>query len=119
MPRILAFTAGPQDWQSLLADPEKHWKSGFSARTLAHSWEAVDGFPEEVHASFAQCADPLLANLTPILAIPEFKVHLPGGTRASQNDVFCFGSIKCRTRVHHGRGQGQRVLRPHAGGLER
>jgi hypothetical protein len=30
----------------------------------------------------------LLAGLAPILAIPEFKVCLPGGNRASQNDIF-------------------------------
>lgn len=88
MPRILAFTSGPQDWQALLADPVKHWKSSYSARTLAHSWEAADGFPSEVGLSFSQSTEPLLANLTPLLAVPEFKVPLPGGVRASQNDIF-------------------------------
>lgn len=88
MPRILAFTSGPQDWQQLLADPIKHWKTGYSARTLAHSWEAGDGFPSEVAAAFAQSTEPLLSSVTPVLAVPEFKVPLPGGTRASQNDIF-------------------------------
>lgn len=88
MSRILAFTSGPKDWQALLADPVKHWKSGYSARTLAYNWEAVDGFPPEVAAPFAQNAEPLLANIKPVLAIPEFKVPLPGGVRASQNDIF-------------------------------
>ena len=88
MSRILAFTSVPEDWQKLLADPVKHWKSGFSAKTLAYSWEATGGFPEEVITSFAQCAEPLLENTTPILAVPEFKVPLPGGKRASQNDIF-------------------------------
>jgi len=91
MPRILSFTSGPQDWQSLLADPVKHWKTGYSARTLAHSWEAADGFPTEVAAPFVQSAEPLLAGVAPILAIPEFKVTLPGGARASQNDIFVLG----------------------------
>lgn len=54
MPCILVFTSGPQDWQALLADPEKHWKSGYSARTLAHSWEAAEGFPSEVSLPFSQ-----------------------------------------------------------------
>ena len=88
MSRILAFSSGPQDWQALLADPVKHWKTGFSARTLAHCWEAADGFPPEVGHPFSQCSEPLLANLTPLLAVPEFKVPLPGGERASQNDIF-------------------------------
>lgn len=88
MPRILAFSSGPQDWQALLADPVKQWKTGYSARTLAHSWEAADGFPCEVAASFAQSAEPLMANIIPLLAVPEFKVPLPGGVRSSQNDIF-------------------------------
>jgi hypothetical protein len=88
MTRTLAFTSGPQDWQALLANPVKHWKAGYSARTLAHSWEAVDGFPEEVAKPFADSTEPLLANITPLLAIPEFKVPLPGGERPSQNDIF-------------------------------
>ena len=88
MSRILSFTSGPQDWQALLADPMKHWRSGYSARTLAHSWEASEGFPAEVALSFARSTEPLLANLTPLLAVPEFKVPLPGGVRASQNDIF-------------------------------
>jgi hypothetical protein len=87
MPRILLFSSGPEDWQALLADPAKHWKVGYSARTLAHSWEAANGFPVEVGLPF-QTSEPPLANLTPLLAIPEFKVPLPGGVRASQNDIF-------------------------------
>ena len=87
MPRIL-LTSGPGDWKALLADPEKHWRSGYSASTLAHCWEASDGFPPEVSKALSQTTEPLLANLDPLLGVPEFKVHLPGGSRASQNDVF-------------------------------
>jgi len=32
MPRIL-LTSGPNDWRKLLADPEKHSRSGYSACT--------------------------------------------------------------------------------------
>ena len=88
MTRILSFTTGPNDWQPLLADPVKHWRSGYSACTLAHCWEASDGFPPEVSKVLTQTTEPLLANLEPLLAVPEFKVSLPGGSRASQNDVF-------------------------------
>lgn len=88
MPRILQFTSGPNDWQALLADPAKHWRSGFSAKTVAHCWEEADGLPREVRDAFAKSSDPLLNNLSPILAVPEFKVPLPGGDRSSQNDVF-------------------------------
>jgi hypothetical protein len=71
-----------------LADPGKQWKRGYSARTLAHCWEASDGFPPEVAQPFAESNEHLLAELTPILEVPEFKVSLPGGIRASQNDFF-------------------------------
>lgn len=88
MARILTFTTGAEDWQALLADPVKQWKTGYSARTLAHCWEAAEGFPPEIAVAFGQTHDPLLTNVTPLLAVPEFKVPLPGGTRASQNDIF-------------------------------
>jgi hypothetical protein len=86
--RILTFTSGPEDWQPLLADPVKHWRTGYSARTLAYCWEAVDGFPPEVAEALQQTDEALLGELTPVLAIPEFKVPLPGGVRPSQNDLF-------------------------------
>jgi hypothetical protein len=84
----LAFTSGPDNWKDLLADPVKHWQPGYSARTLAYCWEAADGFPPEVAQALSQSDSPLLADLTPVLAVPEFKVPLPGGVRASQNDIF-------------------------------
>jgi len=88
MSRLFAFTSGPEDWQALLADPVTQWKSGHSARTLAHSWETADAFPSEVSLAFAESAEPLLTGLTPLLAVPEFKVPLPGGVRAPQSDIF-------------------------------
>jgi uncharacterized protein DUF6946 len=88
MARILSFTSGPGDWQALLADPVKHWRLGYSARTLAHCWEASEGFPPEVLKALTQTTEPLLANIEPLLAVPEFKVRLPGGSQASQNDIF-------------------------------
>jgi len=86
--KILAFTSGPNDWQALLANPAKHWRSTYSARTSAYCWEAVDGFPPEVAQALSQSDSPLLAGITPVLAVPEFKVPLPGWARASQNDFF-------------------------------
>src|SRR5436309_2542925 len=74
MARILTFTTGPEDWRQFLADPQKHWRVGFSARTLAHCWEAADGFPEEVAAIFHGTDEPALTELEPLLAVPEFKV---------------------------------------------
>lgn len=83
MSKILIPSNGPQDWQQFLAKPDLHWKTGNSARTLAHSWEAPAGIPAEVavlmSAAFGQ---PEL-----LFAVPEHKTMLPGGTRESQSDV--------------------------------
>jgi len=59
-----------------------------SDSALAHCWEAADGFPPEISAILEIARDPLLSNLVPVLAVPEFKVALPGGERASQSDIF-------------------------------
>ncbi|MCM8611829.1 hypothetical protein [Accumulibacter sp.] len=88
MNEIFVFTKGPPSWQKLLAKPDLHWKVGRSARTLAHCWEAADGFPPEVFAAFESANHPLLAKTEPLIAIPECKVSLPGEARASQNDIF-------------------------------
>ncbi|MCB7128641.1 MAG: hypothetical protein J3T61_03785 [Candidatus Brocadiales bacterium] len=86
MTKIFTPSAGPGDWKGLLADPEKHWVRGRSARTLAHSWEDSSGFPPEVAKVLEQCTE--LRGVLPLLIFPEWKVPLPGGRRASQNDVW-------------------------------
>ena len=88
MARILNFTSGPDDWKAPLADPEKHWRTGYSARTLAHCWEAAEGLPKEVANAFEGTDEALLCDLRPLLTVPEFEVPLPGGIRASQTDLF-------------------------------
>jgi hypothetical protein len=77
-------------WRSLLADPVKHWKIGYSARTLAHCWEAVDGLPPEIAALFGERAELLIA-------IPEHKVSLGDAGRESQTDVFALVKSKNKT----------------------
>lgn len=74
-------TCGLQDWRDLLADPEKHWRAGYSAMAAAQSWEAANGLPPEMHHILGPGAELLLA-------IPEHKVALPGGARPSQCDIF-------------------------------
>jgi hypothetical protein len=88
MGAIFPFHSRPADWQALLANPAMQWRTGFSARTLAHCWAAADGFPPEVASALSAASAPLFAGLTPILGIPEFKVPLPVGDRASQNGIF-------------------------------
>jgi len=80
---IVVPTSGVKDWQSRLADPEKHWRTGFSAKALATCWEEAGGVPPEVSALLSAIGQPKL-----LLAIPEYDVPLPGGDRPSQNDVF-------------------------------
>jgi len=85
MSKIYKPTAGAADWQGFLADPKKQWRTGFSAKTLAHCWDAANGLPTEI----ASILRPLGDDLDLLLAIPEYKVALPGSARGeSQNDVF-------------------------------
>ncbi len=93
MNRFPGPTAGPDTWKQWLAKPEKHWKPGYSAWALAHAWEAAIGFPPEISALLA--TDPHLTGADLLLAIPEYKVDLPGGVRPSQNDLLCV----CRTNA--------------------
>lgn len=86
MSKILIPASGPEDWKQFLADPVKHWKSGYSARSLAHCWQEAGEMPQDVVSVLSQI--PSLSNLETIFAIPEHKVPLPGGSRASQNDVW-------------------------------
>ena len=87
MGRCFIPSNGPAAWRALLAQPDKHWKSGYSAKTLAHCWEADDQLPDELASLIKtnprfKAEDPEL-----LLAIPEWKVPLPGGRRDSQNDA--------------------------------
>ena len=90
MSKILVPTRGPSDWQILLADPEKHWRAGYSAMAAARSWEAARGLPPELEPILGPGAEL-------IFAIPEHKVPLPGGRRESQCDVFAL--VRSNTRV--------------------
>jgi hypothetical protein len=85
MSKFYIPTTGPADWQRFLADPDKQWRTGFSAKTLAYCWESANGLPSEV----ASMLQPYGDHVELLLAIPEHKVPLPGASRGeSQNDVF-------------------------------
>jgi hypothetical protein len=87
-------STGATDWQRLLADPRKQWRSGFSAKTLAHCWEAAGGLPPEIASILRSIGgEPEL-----LIALPEHKVPLPGGARGeSQNDLFALVRVGERT----------------------
>jgi hypothetical protein len=78
---------GIDDWQKLLAQPDKHWREGYSAMCIAKAWQHASGFPAPIAAVLKTACEPL-ASLQPLLIIPEHKVPLPGGQRESQNDVW-------------------------------
>ncbi len=84
MGKILIPANGPADWQQFLAEPEKQWKRGYSARTLAHCWHDADGFPKDVCAVLTSSGN--FRDIELLVAIPEHKVSLPPvRAQASQN----------------------------------
>lgn len=87
-------TKSPDDWREFLADPVKHWRTGYSAKSMAHSWEEAKGIPKEVSktivAAFGHIPEPLII-------IPEFKVPLKGRGADSQNDAFLLARIGDQT----------------------
>lgn len=86
--RIFIPSSGALSWQTLLAEPEKHWKPGCSAFSLAESWEQSAGLPPAIASLFQNSPDPSWHKTQLALAIPEYKVNLDGGGHPSQNDVF-------------------------------
>jgi hypothetical protein len=89
MPHIYIPARSAEDWRHFLAEPEKHWRSGYSARATAFAWQEAEGFPEEIAALFASAEDVNLSKVELLLAIPEHKVYLPPMQgHPSQNDVF-------------------------------
>ena len=86
--KILIPTTSPEDWRRLLADPDKHWRTGYSAKTLAYCWEAEPGFPPDIRRVFTDSGVDAFADIEMLLGIPEHQTPLPGGRRAAQADIF-------------------------------
>ena len=55
MPKFFAPADDPADWQSLLAKPDLHWKTGYSARSMAYSWTEARGFPSKLNKVSGHC----------------------------------------------------------------
>ena len=88
--KIFIPTTNAESWRPLLADPKKHWNNKRSAQKTAISWEKDNNIPESILKGLA--TDDNFKDIELLLAMPEFKVPLPGGNRASQNDVFFLAS---------------------------
>jgi hypothetical protein len=90
MKKFFVPTIRLEDWQKLLAEPNKHWRTGYSARALASCWESANGaFPLEIQKLFNSSNEQELRELEILMAFPEWKVLLPPSSgHPSQNDLF-------------------------------
>jgi hypothetical protein len=86
--RIFVPSQEAASWAAGLADPDKQWRTGFSAKTLAACWQDADDFPLAVRTVLGRAPYPVFHEIEMLLAVPEWKVPLPGGSRASQTDLF-------------------------------
>ncbi len=86
--RLFVASSDALAWAAGLADPGKQWRTGYSAKTLAACWQASDDFPQSVRDVFAASPYSLFHGIEMLLGVPEWKVPLPGGNRASQTDLF-------------------------------
>ena len=74
-------------WRALLSKPGKHWRTGRSAKAMAHSWQEAEGFPAEVQAVLEKEAS--FRGIKPLLVIHEHQVNLPPESgRPSHNDAW-------------------------------
>lgn len=90
MSRLFSEGLGPAVWRAGLADPQRHWKRGRSARELAVSWEAQrispTGLPPEIASTLAR--HPAFANPSLLFGAIEHCVVLDEPSRPSQNDLW-------------------------------
>lgn len=92
MTKFYVQTEGTGSWQKLLASPDKQWKKGYSARSLAYCWEEAQGFPKSVKRIFRKCPFKLFHTIEFVLGIPEYQVQLPPKSgHPSQSDLFVLG----------------------------
>ncbi|MED3821324.1 hypothetical protein ABE112_26735 [Priestia aryabhattai] len=89
---------GPENWGELLIKKKEQFKTGYSAKALAYCWEDQNGFPPDVKLAFLESKDGLFENFELLLVIPEYKVSLPGGSSASQNDIFILAKGKSQQK---------------------
>jgi len=92
MKKIFIPVTKLKDWKQLVADPEKRWKKGASARALAYCWQEADGMPKDVEAVLLQV--PEFDGLEPLFVIPEHQVSLPGRKQTTQNDCWVLARTK-------------------------
>ena len=90
MPKIFIPSDGPEDWRKLLAQPDRHWKTGHSAYSTSYAWEAAEGLPPEIvtilqtHPEFAKIGVPgtqYLIRILRIIFLSQYPVQRPLNAR--------------------------------------
>jgi hypothetical protein len=82
-------TGSAEEWKRLLAKPEKHWRTGYSAKALAYCWQEANGFPADVRRAFRNSKLELFQDIGLLVAFPEYRVSLPPrGGLPTQCDIF-------------------------------
>nr|WP_121102691.1 hypothetical protein [Litorimonas taeanensis] len=84
MSNIYKPTRGADDWRDFLADPILHWKTGYSAKSMAYAWEENAGMPPRIQQALSSAFE---GKIDPLIVIPEYKFPLPSGRTQSQNDA--------------------------------
>jgi hypothetical protein len=87
-------TSRPEDWQNQLAEPNKQWKTGHSAKALAYCWMEAKGFPSSVKRVFQKSEYSVFKDADFLAGFVEHKVPLPGGIHPSQNDILVLAKSK-------------------------
>jgi hypothetical protein len=87
-------TSTPEGWQLQLAEPNKQWKIGHSAKALAYCWMEAEGFPSSVKRVFQKSKYSVFKDIDFLAGFVEHKVPLPGGVHPSQNDIFVLAKGK-------------------------
>lgn len=74
--------------------PPRHYKAGFSAYEIAHSWKSSSKFfPDAINEVFRTCNIPIFANLRPDYVVAEYPVFLDDTFHTpSKSDIFAFCS---------------------------
>ena len=85
---ILVAAKSTEDWRKLLQDPQKQWRQGYSAKSLADSWQDAGGFPSAVQRMFRSATVQGINDAVMLLGIPEHTTGLPGGGFPSYTDLF-------------------------------
>ncbi|MGV8120685.1 MAG: hypothetical protein AB2L14_13075 [Candidatus Xenobiia bacterium LiM19] len=94
MQKIFVPAKSVDDWRDLLANKEKHWKDGYSAKELAFCWQnamSESGFPI--------CIENVLKNddtedTKVLFAFPEYRVPVKAKGHFPQNDLFVIARYK-------------------------